>query len=367
MNIYSTVLEKLNAGERVVLLTSLDGAEGTGQPGKACFTEADLEAAHPGGGPRPEAAQLVRWAMATGEVQLLTTPDGRMLVAEPLFPQPRLIIFGGGHIGKALCHFASRAGFLVTVVDDRIEFANRERFPDADQVICDSFDRSFERLRFGPQAYVVLVTRGHRHDTACLREVVKRKWAYAGMTGSRRRVQGVKELLISEGADREVVQKVNAPIGLDIGAITPEEITIAILAQVISYRRLEQPKLGRESARLKWTEFDREVIEELARGGGSRAVATVISSGGSTPREAGAKMVVWPEGRILGSVGGGGGEAAVIQSAREVMRRGGHLVQAIDMTGGFNDDGMVCGGSMRVLIEPVQGHAGHRAAGGQRP
>lgn len=355
MSIYSTVLEELNAGGRVVLLTSLDqAAEGDGQPGKACYTGADLAGPRPGEG--APLAVLVRKAMDTGEVQVLTTPEHKLLVAEPLFPQPRLIVFGGGHIGKALCQFASRLGFLVTVVDDRMEFANRERFPDADQVVCESFDRCFERLRFGLHTYVVLVTRGHRHDSACLREVVKRTWAYAGMIGSRRRVHGVKEQLVSEGAPREAVEKVNAPIGLDIGAVTPEEIAISILAQVISYRRLEHPRLGRESARLKSTEFDREVIEELARGGsGGRAVATVISTSGSTPREAGAKMVVWPDGRIRGSVGGGGGEGAVMQAALEVIRRGGYLIQDIDMTSCFTDDGMVCGGSMKVLIEAAGG------------
>ena len=356
MSIYSDILEELNAGRRVVMLTTLgQGDHGTGQPEKACFTEADPEGLRPGEGTSPEARQLAQEALATGELQVATTPEQKVLVAEPFFPQPRLIIFGGGHIGKALCEFGSRLGFLVTVVDDRIEFANGERFPDADQVICESFDKSFERLQFGPQAYVVLVTRGHRHDTACLREVVRRTWAYAGMIGSRRRVHGVKEQLIGEGAPREVLEKVNTPIGLDIGAVTPEEITISILAQVISYRRLENPRMGRESARIKWSEFDREVIEELALGKGeNRAVATVISTKGSAPRGAGAKMVVWPDGRILGSVGGGSGEGAVMKTARDVIRRGGYVVQGIDMTGSFTDEeGMVCGGTMRVLIEAV--------------
>jgi xanthine dehydrogenase accessory factor len=186
--------------------------------------------------------------------------------------------------------------------------------------------------------------------------VVKKTWAYAGMIGSRRRVHGVKERLINEGAPREVVEKVNAPIGLDIGAVTPEEITIAILAQVISYRRLENPKMGRESARLKWTEFDREVIEELGLSrNDEKAMATVISTKGSAPRKAGAKMLVWPDGRILGSVGGGGGEGAVMRAAQDVIRRGGYLIQPIDMTSCFTEDeGMVCGGTMRVLIESVR-------------
>ncbi len=359
MSIYGSMLEELNAGRRVVMLTTLgQGDQGTDPPEKLCLVEADLEGHRPIRSASPEATQLVQEALATGELQVAGAPEGKVLVAEPFFPQPRLIVFGAGHIGKALCELGSRLGFLVTVVDDRAEFANRERLPDADQVICERFDRSFERLHFGPQAYVVLVTRGHLHDTACLREVVRRPWAYAGMIGSRRRVHGVKEQLIDEGTPREVVEKVNAPIGLDIGAVTPEEITISILAQVISYRRLEDPRMGRESARIKWTEFDRDVMEELARGrGGGKAMATVISTAGSAPRKAGAKMLVWPDGRILGSVGGGGGEGVVIEAARDVIGRGGYRIETIDMTGDFTDDGMVCGGTTKVLIEAVKGEA----------
>ncbi len=358
MSIYRNILGELNAGKKVVLLTTLGDANQHGmcQPEKAYYTEADLQNPRFTDSVSSETKQMIREALATGELQVVTTLEQKLLVAEPFFPEPRLIIFGGGHIGKALCEFGARLGFSITVVDDRIEFANRKRFPDADQVICESFDKSFERLQFGPHTYVVLVTRGHAHDSACLREVVKKTWAYAGMIGSRRRVHGVKEQLISEGSPREVVEKVNAPIGLDIGAVTPEEITIAILAQVISYRRLENPKMGRESARIKWTEFDREVIEELGSGGNDeKAIATVISTKGSAPRKAGAKMLVWPDGRILGSVGGGGGEGAVMQAAQDVIRRGGYLIQHIDMTSCFTEDeGMVCGGTMKVLIESVR-------------
>ncbi len=353
MSIYRNVLEELNAGKKVVVLTILgDGDHGTSQPEKAYYTEAEIESPRFAGSAGSETGQLIQETMAAGELRVATTPEYKMLVAEPFFPAPRLIIFGGGHIGKTLCEFGAKLGFLVTVVDDRAEFANTERFPDADQVICESFEKSFERLQFGPHTYVVLVTRGHRHDLLCLREVVKKTWAYAGMIGSRRRAHGVKEQLANEGAHREVLEKVNAPIGLDIGGVTPEEITMSILAQVISYRRLEDPKLGRESARIKGTEYDPEVIEELGVSrNGAKAMATVISTKGSTPRGVGAKMLVWPDGTILGSVGGGGGEGAVIKTAREVVGRGGYVIQDIDMTSCFTDDGMVCGGTMKVLIE----------------
>lgn len=354
MSICKNILDELNTGKKVVMLTTLGEADqhGVSQSEKACYAESDLENPRFAGSVNPEARQLMQQALATGDLQVAATLEDRVLVAEPFFPEPSLIIFGGGHIGKALCDFGAKMGFSITVVDDRVAFANTVRFPEADRVICESFEKCFDRLQFSPHTYVVIVTRGHRHDLVCLREIVKKTWAYAGMIGSRRRVQGVREQLIKEGASREVLEKVNAPIGLEIGALTPEEIAISILGQVISYRRLENPKMGRESAKIKWTEFDRDVIEELSLDRkDAKAVATVISTKGSAPRRAGAKMLVWPDGRILGSVGGGGGEGAVIETARNVIRDGGYLIQNVDMTGCIAEDGMVCGGTMRVLIE----------------
>ncbi|MFA5055885.1 MAG: XdhC/CoxI family protein [Dehalococcoidia bacterium] len=357
MSIYKDILEKLNTGQKIVMLTTLGGSKQSGksQSKKAYYTEADLETPRSNVRVSFETRQLIQQALATGELQIVSTSDKKLLVAEPFFPEPRLIIFGGGHIGKALCEFGAKLGFSITVVDDRIEFANAERFPDADQVICESFEKSFELLQFNPYTYVVIVTRGHRHDLICLREVAKKPWAYAGMIGARRRVEGVKEQLISEGTPREILEKVNAPIGLDIGAVTPGELAISILGQVISYRRLENPKMGRESARIMWTEFDRDVIEALSLGrNGERALATVLSTRGSAPRRAGAKMLVWADGRILGSVGGGLAEGKVIQSARDIIRKGGYLIQNFDLNGCIADEGMVCGGDMSVLIESVK-------------
>jgi xanthine dehydrogenase accessory factor len=340
------------------MLTTLGDADrhGMSQSKKTCYTEADLENPRSTGNVNSETRQLIQQALTTGELQVVTTPEQKVLVAEPFFPEPSLIIFGGGHIAKPLCEFGARLGFSITVVDDRFTFANTERFPDADQVICESFEKCFDRLQFNPYTYVIIVTRGHRHDTVCLREVAKKTWAYAGMIGSRRRVHGVKEQLIDEGTPREILDKVNTPIGLEIGAITPKEIAISILGQVISYRRFENPKLGRESAKISGTEFDRDVMEELSLGrNDAKAIATVISTKGSTPRGAGAKMLAWGDGRTMGSIGGGCSENAVIQTARDVIRKGGYALQTVDLTGSFaEDEGMVCGGIMKVLIESVR-------------
>ena len=355
MQIYKKILEELNSGNKVLLLTILSNTsqDKISRSEKAYYTEAELS--DPGffDNINRETRQLIEQSLNTGELQIITLPDQQVVVVEPFFPEPSLIILGGGHIAKPLCEFGAKLGLAVTVVDDRLAFANTERFPDARRVICENFYNCFDRLQFNSYTYVVIVTRGHRYDSVCLREVARKTWAYAGMIGSRRRVQGAIKQLVQERIPQEVLAKVNTPIGLEIGAITPEEIAISILGQIISYRRLEEPKLGKESAKSSSTEFDRDVIKELSLcRDDTKAVATVISTRGSVPRKAGAKMLIWSDGKILGSIGGGCSEGAVIQTARDIIREGGYRIQTVDMTGSVaEDEGMVCGGIMKVLIE----------------
>ena len=157
---------------------------------------------------------------------------------EPILPRPVLLIMGAGHIGAALTHDASRIGFEVVVVDDRASFANRERLPDADQVIVDSVVEVARRWPKTPETYVVLVTRGHRNDAVALREVIGSPCAYLGMIGSRRKVLTIYEEFLAEGiATPEQLARVHAPIGLDIGALTVDEIAVSIAAELIAVRR----------------------------------------------------------------------------------------------------------------------------------
>jgi len=148
-----------------------------------------------------------------------------------------LVVVGGGHVGKALSVIGDLCGFSVTVIDDRPEYANAERFPEADQVIRGRFDEVLRDLPVDRSTYIVCVTRGHKHDETSLRRVVGKPAAYIGMIGSRRRVGAVLQHLVEEGADPEAVARVHTPIGLDIGAETPEEIAVAIMAEVIQVRR----------------------------------------------------------------------------------------------------------------------------------
>lgn len=164
---------------------------------------------------------------------------------EPLGLAHRLIIVGAGHIARPLSTMASLAGYQVVVLDDRQDYAQRVYFPQASQVLHGPYGELLPNLVAGVFTSVVLVTRGHRHDQECLRLVVDRPLAYLGMIGSKRRVEAVFHDLIAEGFEKESLARVCAPIGLEIGAHTPAEIAISILAEMI-FRRRSTSSAGRE-------------------------------------------------------------------------------------------------------------------------
>jgi xanthine dehydrogenase accessory factor len=156
---------------------------------------------------------------------------------EPILPTPLLYIFGAGHVGHELSKAAGRAGFDVIVADDREAYANQERFPEARQVIAEDFDRALAGITPNESAYIVIVTRGHRDDMRVLRWAVQTNAKYIGMVGSRRKAITVFRELTNEGLKPELFERVHSPVGLDIGAITPEEIAVAIVAELIGIRR----------------------------------------------------------------------------------------------------------------------------------
>lgn len=279
--------------------------------------------------------------------QFAETENGFCLT-EPVTPPERMIILGGGHVSLSLCQFASACGFDITVVDDRPAFANAARFPMA-HVICDTFEAALEQLSITPYDYVILVTRGHRHDGDCLRLLWKKATpAYLGMIGSRRRVAGLKDVLEEEGISREWLDKICTPIGLKIGAVTPAEIAISIMAEVISYKRM--PEVARHP--VNNSDLENEMITYLAENAEPQAVVTIVSSMGSTPRAAGAKMSVNIAGQVTGTIGGGCAEGAIIQTAVRMIGTGTYRLVSIDMSGEVAEsEGMVCGGVMTVLIE----------------
>jgi len=148
-----------------------------------------------------------------------------------------LLIVGAGHVGRALATIGAMCGFSIEIVDDRAEYANAERFPEADRITCGRFDEVLDGYPIDANTYVVCVTRGHKHDETSLRLVAPTDAAYVGMIGSKRRVNAVLQHLVEDGIDPRAVERVHTPIGLDIGAETPEEIAVSIMAEIIRARR----------------------------------------------------------------------------------------------------------------------------------
>ena len=170
------------------------------------------------------------------------------IFVEPVLPPAALYIFGAGHVSVSLYKVAKGAGFDVTVVDDREAYANRERFPEAKEIIAEDFDRAMARLAPNESAYLVIVTRGHRDDMRVLRWAVQTSARYIGMIGSKRKTITIFQALIKEGLAANLFERVHAPVGLDIGAITPEEIAVAITAELIAARR----RVERDLPHMSW-------------------------------------------------------------------------------------------------------------------
>ncbi len=336
-NIYGEIFEKLNGNAAVSLETVIQGRSGEIKTGLS-----------------RRLTEVVPVTDAHGRsfARVTAVRDGDTLtVREPVLPQERLIVLGGGHIALPVCAFGAGCGFTVCVVDDRPDFANRARFPEAAEVICDSFENGIRRLKITPFDYVVVITRGHRHDADCLRALLPgEEPAYLGMIGSRRRTRGLLEMLKEEGFDEGRLQKICTPIGLNIGAVTPGEIAVSILSEVIAYKRL--PEHGDPSRFCNDSDVELSTLRYLAENQDPKAIVTVIETKGSTPRGTGAKMAVSPLGKVTGSIGGGCSEAAVIQDAVRIIGTGRYQLVDIDLTGEVAEsDGMVCGGTMQVLVE----------------
>lgn len=178
---------------------------------------------------------------------------------EPILPPAELYIFGAGHVATSLYKVAGIAGFDITVIDDREGYANRERFPDAQQVIAEDFDKATAQIAPSESSYIVIVTRGHRDDMRVLRWAVQTQARYVGMIGSKRKTITIFEELKKEGLPAQLFDRVHAPIGLDIGAITPEEIAVSITAELIAKRR----NVERDLPHMSW-------FQRRQGGGGSK-------------------------------------------------------------------------------------------------
>ena len=300
----------------------------------------------------PEAVQIIKITLSD-----LPEEDIEVFV-QPLSSTPTLFILGAGNIALPLAKFGKMLDFQVVVVDDRPDFANPIRFNMADKVICEDFIKAIRQITITSEHYVVIVTRGHRHDLDCLQEVIHSSAAYIGMVGSRRRVATVREILAEQGIPQEEIDNVHSPIGLDIGAETPEEIALSIIGEVVQKQKSLMPSLRGKLGRKGELEIDFHVLDGIIKHQANPevkcALATIVEVKGSAPRKAGAQMLCFSDGRIVGTIGGGCGEADVRRIALNAIVDNKPYLYGVDLTNeAAAEEGMACGGIMKVFVQPI--------------
>lgn len=280
-----------------------------------------------------------------GQVQI----EGVLVFSEGMSYNKKMVICGGGHVGIAVARLALMTEFDVTVLEDRPKFAETARSIGVHRVICDSFENGLKQIPGDKDTYFVIVTRGHRFDQTCLEIAMEKPHAYIGMMGSHARVARMKETLVEKGIAREKVEAVHTPVGLRIGAETPEEIAVSILAEIIQLKNQEKHIGGFNDSILAG-------MESAEEKGLQKTLATIVGRRGSTPRKEGTKMLVFEDGTCIETIGGGCVEAEVIRSALLLMREKKEQAKLIhvDMTGQTaEEEGMVCGGVVDILLEIV--------------
>ena len=293
-------------------------------------------------------------AAAVGkEAALAFTVDGTEYLRSFCTPE-RLILLGCGNIGQALCRYAADLGFAVTAVDERPSFANHTLMPDASEIICSDFPGAIRRLHVTERDYVCVITRGHRYDADCLRELLPGTYPkYLGMIGSRRRVALLLKQLEGEGFSSDALGRIHAPIGVSINALTVKEIAISIVAELIQCRRSDLDRRSK-ATRLSAEDIDLDLLRFLVEDRTPKALLMVYETSGSTPVKTGAMMAVDKLGRTVGTIGGGCGESAVLTDARKFIGSGMQGSVTVDMSADIaEEEGMVCGGEMKVLIADV--------------
>ena len=292
--------------------------------------------------------------------------DGHMVYAEHRGSDTKLVICGAGHVSMAVIAIGKLLGMHVTVIDDRQSLIQNAIVKGADEAVCKGFEEALREIQGDDDTFYVIVTREHRYDMDCIRIMAQKRHAYIGMIGSRRKIRFVMETLAEEGISKEFLDSVYAPIGLNIGAETPEEIAVAIMAQIIEVKSRTKRALG----------FPGEMMKALQAEGRDRLVmATIIARQGSSPRGVGSKMLIARDGSITGTIGGGLVEGSAIARGKQMLldeergyerkhERGPEcgaaimkhrpVVMDVNMNAGAaEEEGMICGGRVQVLLEIV--------------
>lgn len=323
----ATVVEGEHLGEKVFV--SLDKI--VYETGKSSFLKQHIE--------------IILKQLETGVI----TVDGNRIFCEILQPDKKLVICGAGHVSIPIIKIGLIADFSVSVIEDRFTFANDALRAGANQVICEPFEQGLKKIVGDENTYFVIVTRGHRYDQICLEGIIKKENAYIGMIGSKVRVKNVKDELAQKGVDLEKLEKVHTPIGLKIRAETPVEIAISIMAEIVQEKNRKKQSSG-------YSKIIIETLNAVEESSERKVMATIISRKGSAPREVGTKMLIYPDGRTVESLGGGCAEADIKIRALSMLNsdKAKSELHRVDMTGWqAEEEGMVCGGIIEVFLESV--------------
>lgn len=186
----------------------------------------------------PEVTESIKLLITKEQTAKITSADGTQIFLETIARQPMLFIFGAGHLACYISKYAKSVNFQITVCDDRAEFANKNRFPDADNIVVQSFETAFDKLTIDENSYVVIVTREHKFDELALEKTLETDAKYIGMIGSKKKTATILKNLKERNVPQQALCRVYSPIGISIGALTPEEIALSIVAELVKVRRL---------------------------------------------------------------------------------------------------------------------------------
>ncbi len=261
-------------------------------------------------------------------------------ISEDISVQPHLVLFGAGHIGKALYDLAVLQDMKVTVLDPRKDQNSEERFPKAKRLVGEYEELLENDYPDIVAPYYCIFTHGHRFDSQCLLYALRHPSSYIGMIGSRAKIEHCFEKVRENGITDDLLEKVCSPIGLPINAVTPQEIAISIMAQIISVFRKNKSIIT----------IDTSVLAKTAKDPG--IMARIVQSSGSAPRSTGSMMFV-TETDIVGTVGGGSIESHTIRLARQMLRDGESLRIEHHTLTADQPLGMVCGGDSTILLKRV--------------
>ncbi len=279
---------------------------------------------------------------------ILDQADPDHIFRERLTSSIQLVVCGCGFVGQSVIRLGKFLGWNVTALDDRSEYTKMAEDIGADRVLCGDFETSLQSLKSGTSTCFVIVTREHACDKACLNQIMRKSFGYVGMMGSRKRAAMIRETLLKDGFSREKVDLLCAPVGLSIGAQTPEEIAVSIIAQIMEKRSSSQNGSS-------IPDVVKDALRNLEDGSTRAVMAVVTAKKGSGPREPGARMIVYPDSRTAGTIGGGLMEAEVIRRAVSALENPDSFcpgIITIDLSGKKGEpSGMQCGGVTDVFLE----------------